>query len=83
MFKFYNRKKYFAVSFLIVFFMAYHMVIAGEDESLKTEIVNAINKGANYACDVLLDEDGKSRCDYHILEGRWYDYEPPWHTGQI
>ncbi len=31
----------------------------------------------------MLDEDGKSKCDYNVTEGKWYEYEPPWHTGQI
>jgi len=50
---------------------------------LKIQILQAINDGANYACDVLLDENGKSRCDYNVLEGKWYEYESPWHTGQV
>lgn len=54
-----------------------------EKLKLKQEILNAINDGANYVCDVLLDEDGKSRCDYNLIEGKWYEYETPWHTGQL
>jgi len=50
---------------------------------LKKEILQAINSGALYASEVLLDDQGKSRCDYDILGGKWHDYEPPWHTGQI
>lgn len=49
----------------------------------RSEILQAINDGATYAADVLLDENGMSRCDYNILEGKWYPYEPAWHTGQI
>jgi len=47
------------------------------------EILKAIKECADYASNTLLDEQGKSRCDYNMTEGRWYDYEPPWHTGQI
>ncbi len=25
---------------------------------------------------------GRSRCDYNLTEGKWYEYEVPWHTGQ-
>jgi rhamnogalacturonyl hydrolase YesR len=50
---------------------------------LKSIIREAINDAANYASDVLLDEEGKSRCDYNIMLGKWYPYEPAWHTGQI
>jgi hypothetical protein len=49
----------------------------------KEDILRAINDGATYAADVLLDESGQSRCDYNILQGKWYAYEPAWHTGQI
>jgi len=54
-----------------------------EKSPTKDEILQSMREGANYACDVLLDENGKSRCDYALLEGRWHDYEPAWHTGQI
>lgn len=56
---------------------------AQNQDSLKTEIIKAINDGASYACNVLLDKDGKSRCDYNWIEGKWHSYEPAWHTGQI
>ena len=49
----------------------------------KEAILNTIKIGADYATDVLLDEKGKSRCDYQMVESKWYDYEPAWHTGQI
>ncbi len=49
----------------------------------KSKVLNAINECADYAATVLLDDKGESRCDYNIIEGKWYSYEPPWHTGQI
>ena len=48
----------------------------------KEEIITAINETAGYISNVLLDEEGKSRCDYNLTEGKWYPYEVPWHTGQ-
>ncbi|HEU4554784.1 MAG TPA: glycoside hydrolase family 88 protein [Chitinophaga sp.] len=48
----------------------------------KAEIITAINETAGYVSNVLLDEEGKSRCDYNLTEGKWYPYEVPWHTGQ-
>jgi rhamnogalacturonyl hydrolase YesR len=48
----------------------------------KEEVVKAINGTARYVAEVILDKEGKSRCDYNITEGKWYDYEVPWHTGQ-
>ncbi|WP_217603017.1 hypothetical protein [Chitinophaga sp. GbtcB8] len=48
----------------------------------KEEIITAINETAGYVSGVLLDEEGKSRCDYNLTEGKWYPYEVPWHTGQ-
>jgi hypothetical protein len=50
---------------------------------VKEEVLRAINGNAQYAASVLLDENGKSRCDYSVMDGKWFDYEPAWHTGQI
>lgn len=52
-------------------------------DNKKIRIQQALQDGANYAINVLLDEEGKSRCDYNIILGAWFEYEPPWHTGQI
>lgn len=49
----------------------------------KAELLKAMNECTTYAIDVLLDEQGKSRCDYNVIEGKWYPYEEPWHTGQV
>ncbi|WP_315824198.1 hypothetical protein [Paraflavitalea speifideaquila] len=48
----------------------------------KEEVLLAIDQMAGYVSNVLLDEEGKSRCDYNLTEGKWYAYEVPWHTGQ-
>ena len=47
------------------------------------QIETAIRIGADYCIEVLLDEDGRSRCDYNVNRGIWELYEPCWHTGQI
>ncbi len=47
------------------------------------DLLRAMKESANYASALLLDADGKSRCDYNIIEGKWYPYEEPWHTGQL
>ncbi len=44
----------------------------------KEEIVSAIDQTANCIVNVILDEQGKSRCDYNLTEGKWYPYEVPW-----
>lgn len=49
----------------------------------ESELLKAINECTDYASKVLLDAEGKSRCDYNLIEGKWYPYEEPWHTGQI
>ena len=46
-------------------------------------IEDAIRIGADYCIEVLLDERGRSRCDYNVNRGVWELYEPCWHTGQI
>ena len=47
------------------------------------QVIEAINSGAKYASNTILDKDYKSQCDYNLTEGKWYEYEIPWHTGQI
>lgn len=49
----------------------------------KAEIREAIKGCTAYATDVLLDSQGKSRCDYNMIKGEWHPYEEPWHTGQL
>lgn len=52
-------------------------------KDLKEKVLKAIEETSNFAAYTLLDEYGKSKCDYNITEGKWYEYEPPWHTGQV
>jgi uncharacterized protein YyaL (SSP411 family) len=69
---------------LIIFFtIIIYCNAFAQVNSLNEKILSAINDGANYGVDVLLDEEGKSRCDYNMIEGKWYVYEAPWHTGQL
>ncbi len=56
---------------------------AQEARPSREEIIQAMRVAADYSAQVLLDEQGKSRCDYSLLDGTWFDYEPAWHTGQI
>ncbi len=58
-------------------------VVAQEKNPTKDTVLRSMRIAADYASQVLLDENGKSKCDYSMLEGKWYDYEPAWHTGQI
>jgi uncharacterized protein YyaL (SSP411 family) len=48
----------------------------------KEAVTKAINECAQYIAGTVLDKEGKSRCDYNLTEGKWYEYEVPWHTGQ-
>lgn len=54
----------------------------GNSQVKKDDVLLAVNQTAHYIKDVLLDDEGKSRCDYNLTEGKWYPYEEPWHTGQ-
>jgi len=53
-----------------------------EKSDKEQQVLTALQETADYVSDVLINEEGFSRCDYNIPEGKWYDYEPPWHTGQ-
>ncbi|MFA7420109.1 MAG: hypothetical protein WCZ90_10530 [Melioribacteraceae bacterium] len=59
------------------------LINAQNDLKSKESLLKAIKETADCAAFVLLDDSGKSRCDYNLTEGKWYDYEPPWHTGQL
>lgn len=48
----------------------------------KAELNKAITECADYIANTLIAPNGQSRCDYNLTEGKWYDYEVPWHTGQ-
>jgi uncharacterized protein YyaL (SSP411 family) len=53
-----------------------------EKQEREAQVLKALQETADYVSGVLITEEGQSRCDYNIPEGKWYDYEPPWHTGQ-
>lgn len=48
----------------------------------KPDVMKAIDECAAYIANTIIDDKGRSRCDYNLTEGKWYDYEVPWHTGQ-
>lgn len=48
----------------------------------KQDALKAINQMSTFVSNVMIDPQGKSRCDYNLTEGKWYPYEVPWHTGQ-
>jgi rhamnogalacturonyl hydrolase YesR len=73
----------FSTGLAIAMIIVTGSLVGQEKTPTKEEILQSMRDGANYACDVLLDSTGKSRCDYAMLEGKWHDYEPAWHTGQI
>ncbi|GBD92320.1 hypothetical protein BMS3Abin04_03055 [bacterium BMS3Abin04] len=69
--------------FLILSFFALSFSVLAQSEANKGKIIQAIKDGADYTINVLIDSSGKSKCDYDLLTGKWYDYEPAWHTGQL
>ncbi|HDS06156.1 MAG TPA: hypothetical protein ENO05_00890, partial [Bacteroides sp.] len=74
------------ISGLIVLLLAvpFFSLYAQEEKQAtgKEQVLEALNGIARYIAEVVIDENGISRCDYNITEGKWYAYEPPWHTGQ-
>lgn len=69
--------------FLIVIILITGNLPARNQSADKEAVMKAIVETSNFAAFTLLDEHGKSRCDYNLTEGKWYEYEPPWHTGQV
>ena len=77
-------KKYSSFGFITAFLIFTLVNAFSQDAAeLKKNVLEALNDGARYASTVLLDDEGKSKCDYNMTEGKWYPYEPPWHTGQV
>ena len=75
-------KKYtkFLAAFLLIPMVSFCINKNADPE--KDKLVKMIGETATYLSDVLIDENGVSQCDYNLTEGKWYPYEPAWHTGQ-
>ena len=58
-------------------------VISVLQAQTREEITRALRDGADYASTALLYDNGKAKGDYNWVQGKWYDYEAAWHTGQI
>ena len=69
------------IAFLVLIPILSYCAEDGKSEK-EQQVLKALQETADYVSDVLINEEGFSRCDYNIPEGKWYDYEPPWHTGQ-
>lgn len=72
-----SRLFYVLISFCLIFTSS-----TGGAQVKQEDLTTAINQSAGYIAKVLLDKEGKSKCDYNLTEGKWYEYEVPWHTGQ-
>lgn len=72
-----SRLFYVLISFCLIFTSS-----TGGAQVKQEDLTIAINQAAGYIAKVLLDKEGKSKCDYNLTEGKWYEYEVPWHTGQ-
>ena len=59
------------------------MLERSNESDPKQQVLDAIQEMAAYLADVVINDEGMSRCDYNLTEGTWYEYEPPWHTGQV
>jgi rhamnogalacturonyl hydrolase YesR len=73
------------IFFIIVLHILIFQTLQAKDKNLqkkKEAVLEALKSGANYEMNVILDKNGRSRCDYNMTEGKWYNYEAPWHTGQ-
>jgi hypothetical protein len=58
-------------------------VALGAPRAREATVEAALHELVRYASATLVSETGQGRCDYHVFDGRWRDYEPLWHTGQL
>ena len=73
------------------FFLFLFLVLqaCGQKEQLglsnpyKARIETSLNLGIQHASEACLDDKGKARGDYEMISGKWSEYEPAWHTGQL
>lgn len=49
----------------------------------KAKIIAALQAGGKNAATQILDAQGRAQGDYDLIRHQWYEYEAPWHTGQI
>ncbi len=55
----------------------------GLDIRYKNKIEQSLLAGIKHAATVCLDKQGKAKGDYELVSGKWTEYEPAWHTGQL
>lgn len=55
----------------------------GLDKTYAQNIQTSLKSGIQHASNICLDEQGKARGDYELVSGKWSEYEPAWHTGQL
>jgi hypothetical protein len=71
------------ILFPMLIFLSAILELQAQDQAYLDKIVAGIQSGSKYMTEVLLDKNGKSKCEYSIVDGIWMDYEPAWHTGQL
>ncbi len=55
----------------------------GLSNGYRAKIEASLHLGIQHASEACLDEEGKARGDYEMISGKWSEYEPAWHTGQL
>jgi len=75
--------KKISIIFISLFCLFQIGLYSQTEGDLKSSLITAITDGADYSANILLDDKGKSKCDYNMLQGKWYDYEAAWHTAQV
>ncbi len=68
---------------VVLFLLVFAGLFTSAQSPTRQELLKALDECTSYTMNVLQDKDGKSRCDYNMVEGKWYAYEVPWHTGQL
>ncbi len=68
---------------VVLFLLVFTGLFTSAQSPTRQELLKALDECTSYTMNVLQDKDGKSRCDYNMVEGKWYAYEVPWHTGQL
>lgn len=58
------------------------LLTAAPADSRRSDVLSAIERGAEHAATVLITHTGEGRTEYDLLRGTWSAYETHWHTAQ-
>lgn len=79
----YQYKTFALIAFLITSFGYSQNTKLGLDKKYNQTIIKSLASAIQHASNICLDVESKAKGDYELVSGKWTEYEPAWHTGQL